>query len=49
MIKSRKNYYTLTCVEFAMLGGLVVHAEVNVGSVVEARELPQTVKVCGFC
>lgn len=38
MIQIRKNYYTLTCVEFAMLGGLVIHAEVNVGSVIEAHK-----------
>ena len=39
MIENRKNYYTLICAEWSMyVGGLVIHSEVNVGSVIEAHE-----------
>lgn len=38
MIENRKNFYTLICMEFGIFGGLIIHAEVNVGSVIEAHE-----------
>ncbi|MFQ7656997.1 MAG: hypothetical protein ACLRK6_07185 [Anaerostipes hadrus] len=39
MIENRKNFYTLICAEWSMYGGgIIIHTEVNVGSVIEAHE-----------
>lgn len=38
-IDNRKNFYTLLCIEWNVYGGgLVIHTEINVGSVIEAHE-----------
>ena len=39
LIENRKNFYTVMCMEWNVLtGGLIIHKEVNVGSVAEGYE-----------